>query len=181
MTARRTRANRVRQEIMMKINAVSHRSAGNLADPVVRPSGLFEMTLEVSDLAASERFYHHVIGLPIVERWTDERPAVWLGLGREGCLGLWPPETGGAVAIHGGRGGRHVHFALRVPMGTLDAVRTRLESLGYPVESRDFGAGNRAIYLDDPDGNVVELTERATLWGGSLATEADGSYPQKET
>jgi catechol-2,3-dioxygenase len=56
-------------------------------------------------------------------------------------------------------------------MGTLDAVRARLDSHGYPVESIDFGAGNRAIYLDDPDGNVLELTERTTLWDGSAATE----------
>jgi catechol-2,3-dioxygenase len=136
--------------------------------------GLFEMVLEVADLAAAERFYHDMIGLPIVERWGDERPAVWLALGREGFLGLWPPETGGAAAIHGGRGGRHVHFALRVPMGTLDAVAARLESLGYPVEFQDFGNGNRANYLDDPDGNVVELTERTTLWDGSAATEEGG-------
>jgi catechol-2,3-dioxygenase len=56
-------------------------------------------------------------------------------------------------------------------MGTLDAFRARLEALGYPVESRDFGVGNRAIYLDDPDGNVLELTERITLWDGLAATE----------
>ena len=56
-------------------------------------------------------------------------------------------------------------------MGTLDTVKARLESLGYPVESRDFGNGNRAIYLDDPDGNVLELTERATLWDGSATKE----------
>ena len=155
----------------MKINVDDRRSASDPAAPVVRPSGLFEMTLEVSDLAASEHFYCDIIWLPIVERWTDERPAFWLALGREGFLGLWPPETGGTPAIHGSRGGRHVHFALRVTMGTLDTVRSRLESLGYPVESRDFGAGNRAIYLEDPDGNVVELTERATLWDGSPATE----------
>ena len=147
----------------MKINVDNRCSASNASSPIVRPSGLFEMTLEVSDLAASERFYHDVIGLPIAERWTDERPAVWLALGREGFLGLWPPETGGAAAIHGGRGGSHVHFALRVPIGALDTVRARFESLGYPVESRDFGAGNRAVYLDDPDGNVLELTERTTL------------------
>src|ERR671913_322253 len=130
----------------MKINVADRRSASAPAAPAVRPSGLFEMTLEVSDLAASERFYHDVIG-------------------------LWPPETGGVAAIHGGRGGRHVHFALRVPMGTLDTVRARLEALGYPAESRDFGVGNRAIYLDDPDGNVLELTERTTLWDASVATE----------
>ncbi len=141
--------------------------------PAISPTGLIEMTLEVSDLAVAEHFYRDIIGLPVVERWTDERPAVWLALGREGFLGLWPPETGGVAAIHGGRGGRHVHFALRLPLGTLDAVQARLESLGYAVEERDFGRGNRAIYLDDPDGNVLELTERTTLWDGTPASEGD--------
>jgi catechol 2,3-dioxygenase-like lactoylglutathione lyase family enzyme len=158
----------------MKTNVDDRRAASDPTVSVVRPSGLFELTPDVSDLAVSERFYHDIIGLPVAERWTDERPAVWLALGREGFLGLWPPETGGAAAIHGGRGGRHVHFALRVPMGTLDMAKARLESLGYAVESRDFGNGNRAIYLDDPDGNVIKLTERATLWDGSAATEGVG-------
>ena len=56
-------------------------------------------------------------------------------------------------------------------MGTLDAVRMQLERLGHPVESRVFGTGNRAVYLDDLDGNVIDLTERATLWDGNPATE----------
>src|SRR3954447_17463999 len=146
------------------------------SEPVFSPlsataSGLFEMTLEVKDLARSERFYRDVIGLPVAARWSDARPAVWLALGREGFLGLWPPESGGAVAIHGGRGGSHVHFAIRVPYGTLNAMRARLTDMGYALEDQDFGSGNRAIYLDDPDGNVVELTERTRLWGGSPATE----------
>jgi hypothetical protein len=67
-----------------------------------------------------------------------------------------------------------VHFALRLPYGTLDAVQTRLAGLGHDIEERDFGRGNRAIYLDDPDGNVLELTERTTLWDGSPAAEGDG-------
>lgn len=140
-----------------------------MSTDAIAPTGLFEMVLEVGDLAAAERFYHDVLGLPVAARWDDDRPAVWLSLGREGFLGLWPPETGGAAAIHGGRGGSHVHFALRVPFGTLDTIRARLVALGHAVEDRDFGRGNRAIYLDDPDGNVVELTERTTLWDGSPA------------
>ncbi len=139
--------------------------------PVETASGLFEMTLEVKDLARSERFYRDVIGLPVAARWSDARPAVWLALGRESFLGLWPPESGGALAIHSGRGGSHVHFAIRVPNGTLDTVRARLIGMGYAVEDQDFGGGNRAIYLDDPDGNVVELTERTRLWDGTPATE----------
>ena len=95
----------------MNINSDDRRSTSNAAVPIVRPAGHFEMTLEVSDLAASEHFYGDVIGLPVVERWTDERPAVWLALGREGFLGLWPPEAGGrfgtlrltTVGRHSGR------------------------------------------------------------------------------
>jgi catechol-2,3-dioxygenase len=134
--------------------------------------GLFEVVLEVADLAAAERFYHEALGLAIVERWEGDRPAVWLALGREATLGLWPRETGGAKAIHGGRGGAHVHFAVRVPRGALARMQARLAALGYPVEGGwTFAPGDHAIYLDDPDGNVVELTERVTVWGGGPATE----------
>jgi catechol 2,3-dioxygenase-like lactoylglutathione lyase family enzyme len=133
-------------------------------------TAMYEMVLEVSDLAASERFYTEAIGLPVATRWGDERPATWLSLGSEGFLGLWPVESGGAVAIHNGRGGAHVHFALRIPLGTIDQAQARLEELGFAVERVDFGNGNVAIYLDDPDGNVVELTEIRLLWDGTAAS-----------
>src|SRR5688500_6713870 len=132
------------------------------------------MVLEVADLAAAEHFYVNDLGMPVVERWGHDRPAVWLALRRDGFLGLWQPEAGGAAAgaIHGSRRGPHVHFAIRVLRGALDQMRRRLEALGHVVETRTFGPGDHAIYLDDPDGNVVELTERATLWGGAPATES---------
>jgi catechol 2,3-dioxygenase-like lactoylglutathione lyase family enzyme len=132
---------------------------------------LFELVLEVADLATTERFYREVIGLAVAARWGDQRPATWLALGREGFLGLWPVETGGAKAIRQGRGGAHVHFALRIPRETFDVVRARLDAHRLPYEVHEFGPGDRALYLDDPDGNVVELTERATLWDGQPATE----------
>jgi catechol 2,3-dioxygenase-like lactoylglutathione lyase family enzyme len=133
-------------------------------------TAMYEMVLEVSDLAESERFYTEAIGLPVATRWGDERPATWLSLGSEGFLGLWPVESGGAVAIHNGRGGGHVHFALRIPLGTIDQAQARLDELGFEVERVDFGNGNVAIYLDDPDGNVVELTEIRLLWDGTAAS-----------
>ena len=134
--------------------------------------GLFEMVLEVADLERSERFYHEVIGLPIADRWDDDRRATFLTLGREGFLGLWPVETGGANAIHGGRGGSHVHFAVLVPPGSLLDFERRIHAAGYDTERRDFGRGNLALYVTDPDGHVLELTERVTLWDGSPAQAA---------
>ena len=134
-----------------------------------RTLGLFEMVLEVADLERAEHFSHDIIGLPIANRWGADRPATFLALGREGFLGLWPVETGGAGAIHGGRGGTHVHFAVLVPPGTLGEYQARLHDAGYETENREFGPGNLALYVTDPDGHVLELTERATLWDGTAA------------
>ncbi len=142
-----------------------------LAAQTLPTLGIFEMVLEVADLEQSERFYVGILGLHIADRWQGDRPGLWLSLGRESFLGLWPVETGGEKAIHGGRGGRHVHYALRVPHGTLDVLHQRLEHHGLSVERREFGPGDHAIYVNDPDGNVVELTERVTLWDGSAASE----------
>ena len=133
-------------------------------------TAMYEMVLEVSDLEASERFYTEAIGLPVATRWGDERPATWLSLGNEGFLGLWPVESGGAVAIHNGRGGTHVHFALRSRSERSSKRRPGWKSWGFDVERVDFGNGNVAIYLDDPDGNVVELTEIRLLWDGTASS-----------
>ncbi len=124
------------------------------------------MVLEVADLDAAARFYRETIGLPVITRWTGERRAVWLDLGDGAALGLWPAATGGAAAIHNGRGGSHVHFALRIPQGSLEAFKSRLEGQGYDVEQFDFDDGNRSLYLDDPDGNVVELMDAVVGWAG---------------
>jgi catechol-2,3-dioxygenase len=130
------------------------------------PAGIFEMVLEVTDLAAAEHFYVDVLGFKVVDRWGDDRPAVWVGVGNEGFLGLWSVEAGGEKAIHQGRGGAHVHYAIRVPKGTLATMEERLTTLGYEVERFDFENGNQSIYVDDPDGNVVEFAEWRTLWDG---------------
>jgi len=133
--------------------------------------GMFEMVLQVADLGASERFYREVVGLTVANRWdparNDGREGLFLDLGGGAFLGLWPEASGGAKAIAGAYGGSHVHFALLVEYGTLDARRAQIESLGVPIETeREFGPGDRAIYINDPDGNVVELTERVTDWAG---------------
>jgi catechol 2,3-dioxygenase-like lactoylglutathione lyase family enzyme len=134
--------------------------------------GLFEMVLEVADLARSEHFYHQIVGLPIANRWdpsdADGREATFLEIGPHAFLGLWPPETGD-TAIANGRGGAHVHFALLVEYGTLTTVCDRLITRGVEITAElDFGDGNHAIYFSDPDGHVVELTERKTDWAGAV-------------
>lgn len=132
-----------------------------------RPTGMHELVLEVADLDIAERFYREVIGLTAIDRWTGDRRAVWFDAGDTIALGLWTRETGGDRAIHRGRGGAHVHFALRIPHGSIDAWQARLEATGQPVTRFDFGDGNRSVYIDDPDGNCVELMDAVVDWAGN--------------
>ena len=132
--------------------------------------GLLELVLEVDDLARSVGFYRDVLQLPVVEEWPPPRRGVWLSIGRNAVLGLWPPSSGGPdVAIFGSRGGSHVHFAIYVEHGTLHEWRERIEHQGLQVHGPvDFSRGNQSIFLSDPDGNIVELGDWVVDWAGEV-------------
>ena len=115
-------------------------------------TGVSEMVLEVVDLEASERFYADVLGLPVVDRWPG-REAVWVMAGDRTRIGLWRPQVG----LFGGRGGLHVHFAMHIAETDFDAAVERLESRGLEINRTEFEGAGRSVYVDDPDGNVVEL------------------------
>jgi catechol 2,3-dioxygenase-like lactoylglutathione lyase family enzyme len=116
-------------------------------------TGVSELVLEVVDLEAAERFYSEVLGLPVVERWPA-REAVWVMAGERTRIGLWRPQVG----LAGGRGGIHVHFAMHIAEDDFDAAVLRLSERGQRIEVMAFGEHHgRAAYVDDPDGNVVEL------------------------
>jgi catechol-2,3-dioxygenase len=115
-------------------------------------SGVSELVLEVLDLDAALEFYRGVLGFPVVAR-SDHR--AWLMVGSQTRLGLWTPQVGLAQ----GRGGVHVHYAMHLEEAEFDGATERLRASGYPPEIIDFeddGRG-RAAYVEDPDGNVVEL------------------------
>jgi catechol 2,3-dioxygenase len=113
--------------------------------------GFAELTIEVRDLEALERFYRDVFGLRVLAREDDR---VWLAAGEQARLGLWLPGE----KEFGDEGGRHVHFAFSTGPGGLDALVARLAEHGYdyrgPVE---HDGGDRSLYVEDLEGNVVEV------------------------
>jgi catechol 2,3-dioxygenase-like lactoylglutathione lyase family enzyme len=115
-------------------------------------TGVNELVLEVVDLDAAERFYSGVLGFPVVDRWPN-RGAIWVMAGDRTRIGLWLPQVG----LHGGRGGLHVHFAMHIAEDDFEAAVERLERHGCDVKQTAFPGAGRAAYVDDPDGNVVEL------------------------
>jgi catechol-2,3-dioxygenase len=107
--------------------------------------GFAELTLETRDIGAMERFYVDGFGLEVLAREDDR---IWLAAGPRARLGLWTP---GAKEF-GDRGGRHVHFAFSAAPGRLDVLAERLAA-----GVREHDGGDRSLYVEDPEGNVVEV------------------------
>jgi catechol-2,3-dioxygenase len=112
---------------------------------------IVELTLEVRDLQALEAFYTDVFELEVLKREDDR---VWLAVGRRTRLGLWLPGE----KEFGDEGGRHVHFAFGAEPGSLDALAETLSERGIPARGpEEHPGGDRSLYLEDPEGNVVEV------------------------
>ena len=116
----------------------------------VLTDGICELTLEARDVPLLERFYVEAFGLRVLAREDDR---VWLAAGERSRLGLWLPGE----KEFGDEGGAHVHYALGVEPGTLDDIVGRLRERGVPVNGPvEHPGGDRSIYVEDPEGNVVE-------------------------
>jgi catechol 2,3-dioxygenase-like lactoylglutathione lyase family enzyme len=119
---------------------------------VIRVSGVNELVLEVDDLARSEAFWAGVLGFPVVDRWP-QRDAIWVMAGEGTRIGLWRPQEG----LFGSRGGEHVHFALKIEDDDYDATVATLRAGWDDVRETEFPGAGRSIYVNDPDGHLVEF------------------------
>ena len=122
--------------------------------------GLDHVVLRVRDLDAMLDFYRDTLGCP-VERTLDIG-LVQLRAGSS-LIDLVPVDSELGRAGGGPPGGpRNMdHFCVQVEPFDEDAIRETLARGGYsagPVESRYGARGDGpSIYVDDPEGNVVEL------------------------
>ena len=124
-------------------------------------SGLHHVAVQVRDLAAAERFYAGVLGLPVLQRFAeaDGSPrSLWLDTGSGAFLAL-EKASADVVPAGAGRGFKDGHagwhlVALRIEAGERATWRTRLSEAGAPVEFES----RWTLYVRDPDGNRVGLS-----------------------
>ena len=113
--------------------------------------GFAELTLQTPDRATLERFYVDGLGLEVLAREDDR---TWLAAGPHARLGLWEPGE----KEFGDEGGVHVHFAFSAAPDRLDALCERLRAAGVAVRGpEEHDGGDRSLYVEDPEGNVVEV------------------------
>lgn len=124
---------------------------------------LVEVVLVVEDLERSLHFYREVLGLEVIS--TPSSPAVFLRVG--------PPTPGipqqivlvpRAVGTAPPTGRRLHHVGLAVDPQAYESERARLASAGFALRGGQHPfMPIDAFYLDDPDGNEVEIA----TWRGS--------------
>lgn len=112
--------------------------------------------LKVSDLDKSLAFYHDLLGFEIMQRYGTQAVFVSAG-GYHHHIGLntWysknaPPAPQRAAGLF--------HTAILYPARKdLAVALKRLIDAGYPLTGASDHGVSEALYLDDPDGNGVEL------------------------
>ena len=112
--------------------------------------------LQVTDLDRALAFYQGLLGFELNQRFGEQ--AAFLGAGgyhHHIGLNTWN-SLGGPPARTQGAGLYHAAF-LYPTRADLGRVVGRLAAAGYPLTgSADHGV-SEAVYLNDPDGNGVEL------------------------
>lgn len=115
------------------------------------PQAFCELTLQTTDVERSARFYAEALGL---ERLSEEADRIWLQIGVRARLGIWTPGE----KEFGDEGGSHVHFALSVERRELHEIEGRLSEHSISAEGPvEHEGGDLSLYVEDPDGNVIEL------------------------
>lgn len=133
----------------------------------LRPHGVLETSLYVSDLDRAIAFYERVVGLRVMADayFAGGRgAALQVGSGASLLL-LFRAEIttkAGELPAHGTTGAGHAAF--RIEPGELEAWRGRLRENGVAIEKEvAFGVNPPSIYFRDPDGNSLELAV-ASIW-----------------
>ena len=112
-------------------------------------TGVYEVAVQVKDLARAEAFYREVLGLTVGLRDPSGK-RVFLGAGGAAGMvvlqeepGEWPLQ----------------HFAFTVDPAAIDRAAARLAAEGIAVQGPVYHAWMpaRSVYFHDPDGHQLEL------------------------
>lgn len=129
-----------------------------MSTPYKVPAGttVGHIHLKVTDLDLALKFYRDLLGFELTTMYGDQAAFLSAG-GYHHHIGLntWHSK-GGAPAPQRAAGLYHTAF-LYPTRKDLAVIVKRLIENGYPISGASDHGVSEAIYLNDPDGNGVEL------------------------
>lgn len=139
--------------------------------------------LKVADLEKALKFYQELLGFEITQRYGDSAVFISAG-GYHHHIGLntWHSKNAGPAPV---RAAGLYHVAILYPTRKdLATIFKRLVDAEYPLTGASDHGVSEAIYLNDPDGNGIELywdrpkelwpvNTEGKLWMGTSALDLD--------
>jgi catechol 2,3-dioxygenase len=139
--------------------------------------------LKVTNLDKALDFYTDLLGFEITQRYGDSAVFISAG-GYHHHIGLntWHSKNAGPAPV---RAAGLYHVAIVYPTRKdLAVIFKRLDEAGYPLTGASDHGVSEAIYLNDPDGNGIELywdrpkeewptNTEGKLWMGTSALDID--------
>ena len=116
-------------------------------------TGISELVLEVSDLEGARRFYRDLLGFEETLYGEGAEGRYWYLIGDTARLGLWTSRWVSPAGAAAPTSTSPFTSTMRRSTG----CRSALGGTGAEVEGPVQLGPGRAIYVTDPDGNVVEF------------------------
>jgi glyoxylase I family protein len=158
-----------------------------------RPNRLHHTAYVTADLRKTRAFYEDLIGLPLVATWCEADEL--FGKLRTYCHCFFGLEDGSALAFFQfAEAGDQAefgpamppspfhHIALHVDRATQDAVAARLAAAGFR-EPQTYVLEHgycRSLYVEDPNGMLIELTTDAPAAVEPAIVEAKRAEAHRE-
>ena len=119
-----------------------------LGDDKIRLKNINHITYNVKDKDAALKWYQEILGLKQIPKMVDSDDLYWLQLPSGAMVHIIENADAPSAPSH--------HTAFEVD--DLDAARDAVMGAGVDVtEIQTRNDGQRACYLNDPDGNRIEL------------------------
>ena len=112
--------------------------------------------LKVADIQRSLDFYCGILGFKLMARMGEQAAFIAAG-DYHHHIGLNTWESAGGTPPPPGHTGLYHHAILFPTRKALAEAFKRLIDAGYPLSGASDHGVSEALYLDDPDGNGVEL------------------------
>ena len=126
-------------------------------------TALGHVVLNVRDRHRSEGFYNGILGLPIAARF--ESMMTFFTLGNHHDFAVLEVGADAPHAPLGCPGLGHVAFKVGDSLDDLRAAKAHLEAAGVAIDHVTDHRVSQSIYLQDPDGNWVELyVDTSDVW-----------------
>ena len=122
-----------------------------------------ETCLYVHDLERIRKFYHEILGLPIIH--FEPGKHIFFRLGSSVLLCFNPDDSKTTVTPPAHFGGGKQHFAFEISDRLYPEVKQEIIDKGIEiVDEITWPGGKKSFYFNDPEGNVLEILPEKGIW-----------------